>query len=66
MRKIDITLAQSKLETKKIQLSQIEARVVSLKAELDAVVAKRDAKLAEVSQLGTTISTAQNSTVVSK
>ena len=64
-RQINPDLAQAKLSVRKVQLAQIENRIISLKAKLAEVVAKRDVKVQELIQLGTTISTTQNSTVVS-
>jgi hypothetical protein len=65
MRQLNIELNNAKLAQKKVQLSQYETRVISLKVELDDVISRRDKKAQEVSLLETAIQAAQNSQTVS-
>lgn len=65
MRKFNVALNVSKLETKKVQLAQIESR---LRSQLEAVQATKshfEAKLAEVTQLETAIKLMQSTPTVS-
>ena len=60
MRKFNIELNVSKLNTKKVQLSQIEARLFAATEHLKTVQSQFDTKATEVSQLEAAIKLAQN------
>ena len=65
MRKFNVELNVSKLNTKKVQLAQIDTRVAALELQLETVKLMRSAKFEEVSQLETAIKLAQSTPSVS-
>lgn len=65
MRKFNIELNTAKLATKKVQLSQIEARLNEAKAKLELAQSQFDTKFLEVSDLETAIKVAQSTPTVS-
>jgi len=64
MRKFNIELNVSKLNTKKVQLSQIETRLTEVKIRLELVQSQYEAKFAEVSDLEACITVAQSTPAV--
>jgi len=64
MRKFNIELNVSKLNTKKVQLSQIETRLAEAKERLQLVQSQYESKFAEVSELETAIKVAQSTPTV--
>jgi hypothetical protein len=65
MRKFNIELNVSKLNTKKVQLSQIEARYKASQVETERLQSQFETKALEVSQLETAIKLAQSTPSVS-
>lgn len=66
MRKFNVELNKTKLQLKKQQLSQIETQLADLITKVKSIEERKQAKLTEVFDLETAISTALNSTVVSE
>jgi hypothetical protein len=65
MRKFNVELNVSKLNTKKIQLSQIEARLNTAQLQLETLKAQYNTKLVEVNELEQCIKLAQTTPSVS-
>lgn len=66
MRTINVALNESKLATKRLQLSQLHARVIEATEKLSILKTKFEKKSVEVSQLETGLVEAQTSATVSK
>lgn len=65
MRQINLPLNKAKLETKKLQLAQIETQLKAVKAKLDEVSERYNAKQVEVSELDKLISEFESPKAVS-
>lgn len=66
MRTINVALNETKLATKKLQLTQIENQLNTLKAKLEEVSERYNSKKSEISQIETALATAQTVAPVSK
>ena len=65
MRKFNVELNVSKLNTFKVQLAQIDTRIAALQSQLETVKLLQNAKALQVSQLETAIKLAQSTPSVS-
>ena len=65
MRKFNVELNVSKLNTFKVQLAQIDTRIAALQSQLETVKLLQNAKAQQVSQLETAIKLAQSTPSVS-